>query len=45
MQCSWYDEINQKGFEGDTVLYGFAGFIRNLLVCKDQSQRSPIRIY
>jgi DNA polymerase-3 subunit gamma/tau len=30
-----YDEINQKGFEGDMVLYGFASFIRNLLVCKD----------
>lgn len=30
-----YDEINQKGFEGDMVLYGFAAFIRNLLVCKD----------
>jgi len=30
-----YDEINQKGFEGDTVLYGLAAFIRNILVCKD----------
>lgn len=30
-----YDEINQKGFEGDMVLNGFASFIRNLLVCKD----------
>ena len=30
-----YEEINQKGFEGDMVLYGLAGFIRNLLVCKD----------
>ena len=30
-----YDEINQKGFEGDTVLEGFAEFMRNLLVCKD----------
>jgi DNA polymerase-3 subunit gamma/tau len=30
-----YDEINQKGFEGDTVLYGMAAFIRNILVCKD----------
>src|SRR4051812_14785347 len=30
-----YDEINQKGFEGDMVLNGFAEFIRNLLVCKD----------
>jgi DNA polymerase-3 subunit gamma/tau len=32
-----YDEINQKGFEGDMVLYGLASFIRNLLVCKDAS--------
>ena len=30
-----YDEINQKGFEGDMVLFGLASFIRNLLVCKD----------
>lgn len=27
-----YDEINKKGFEGDLVLNGIAGFIRNLLV-------------
>src|SRR5436190_17948196 len=26
-----YDEINQKGFEGDMVLNGFAEFTRNLL--------------
>ncbi len=30
-----FDEINQKGFEGDTLLDGFAEFIRNLMVCKD----------
>ncbi|HUZ57340.1 MAG TPA: DNA polymerase III subunit gamma/tau [Hanamia sp.] len=30
-----YDEINQKGFEGDLVLNGFAEFLRNLLVSKD----------
>ncbi len=30
-----YDNINNKGFEGDMVLNGFASFIRNLLVCKD----------
>ena len=30
-----FDEINQKGFEGDTLLEGFAEFIRNLLVSKD----------
>ena len=31
-----YDDINNKGFEGDMVLEGFAEFLRNLLVCKDE---------
>lgn len=31
-----YDDINRKGFEGDLVLEGFAEFLRNLLVCKDE---------
>ena len=31
-----YDEINRKGFEGDLVLNGFAEFLRNILVCKDE---------
>lgn len=31
-----YDEINNKGFEGDLVINGFAEFIRNLLVSKDK---------
>jgi DNA polymerase-3 subunit gamma/tau len=31
-----YDDINRKGFEGDMVVNGFAEFIRNLLVCKDE---------
>lgn len=31
-----YDDINRKGFEGDMVLNGFAEFLRNLLVCKDE---------
>jgi DNA polymerase-3 subunit gamma/tau len=31
-----FDDINRKGFEGDLVLNGFAEFIRNLLVCKDE---------
>ncbi len=31
-----YDEINRRGFEGDLVINGFASFIRNLLVCKDE---------
>jgi len=30
-----FDEINRKGFEGDTVIEGFSEFIRNLLVSKD----------
>lgn len=30
-----FDEINQKGFEGDTIIEGFTEFIRNLLVSKD----------
>jgi DNA polymerase-3 subunit gamma/tau len=30
-----YDEINRKGFEGDTVLDGFSEFLRNLLVSRD----------
>ena len=31
-----YDDINRKGFEGETVLNGFAEFFRNLMVCKDE---------
>ena len=31
-----FDEINAKGFEGDILLNGFAEFIRNLLICKDE---------
>jgi DNA polymerase III subunit gamma/tau len=30
-----YDAIHARGFEGDTVLNGFAGMLRNLLVSKD----------
>lgn len=30
-----YDEINQKGFDGDLFLGGLAEFTRNLLVCQD----------
>lgn len=33
---SLYDDIDKKGFEGDLVLNGFAEFLRNLLVCKDE---------
>ncbi|MCW3075299.1 MAG: polymerase subunit gamma/tau [Flaviaesturariibacter sp.] len=31
-----YDDINKKGFEGDAVLNGFAEFLRNVLICKDE---------
>ena len=30
-----FDEINAKGFEGDTFLEGYAEFIRNVLVSRD----------
>ena len=31
-----YDKINEKGFDGDTLLEGLSEFIRNLLVSKDK---------
>lgn len=31
-----FDEINQKGFEGDLLLNGFAEFLRNLLISRDE---------
>jgi len=31
-----FDEINQKGFEGDMILEGFAECIRNVIVSKDE---------
>jgi DNA polymerase III subunit gamma/tau len=31
-----YDDIDKKGFEGDMVLNGFAEFMRNVLICKDE---------
>lgn len=39
-----YDDINRKGFEGDLVLEGFAEFIRNLLVCKDERAASLLEV-
>jgi DNA polymerase-3 subunit gamma/tau len=39
-----YDGINQKGFEGDLVLNGFAEFIRNLLVCKDAKAANLLEV-
>lgn len=39
-----YDDINRKGFEGDLVINGFAEFIRNLLVCKDEKAASLLEV-
>ncbi len=39
-----YDGINRKGFEGDLVINGFAEFIRNLLVCKDEKASSLLEV-
>jgi DNA polymerase-3 subunit gamma/tau len=39
-----YDIINQKGFDGDTVLEGFAEFIRNIMVCKDEKAISLLDV-
>jgi DNA polymerase III subunit gamma/tau len=39
-----FDEINRKGFEGDLLLNGFAEFIRNLLICKDEKAASLLEV-
>lgn len=39
-----FDDINNKGFEGDQVLNGFAEFMRNLLVCKDKKVLSLLEV-
>jgi len=39
-----YDEINNKGFEGDMVLNGFAEFIRNILVSKNAKAASLLEV-
>ena len=39
-----YDDINRKGFEGDQVINGFAEFIRNLLVCKDEKSAGLLEV-
>ncbi len=39
-----FDEINRKGFEGDLLLEGFAEFIRNLLICKDEKAASLLEV-
>lgn len=39
-----YDDIDRKGFEGDMVLNGYAEFIRNLLVCKDEKVANLLQV-
>ncbi len=39
-----YDEINNKGFEGDQLLNGFAEFIRNILVASDEKTLALLQI-
>lgn len=39
-----YDDIDRKGFEGDSVMIGFAEFIRNLLVCKDERVANLLQV-
>jgi len=39
-----YDDINRKGFEGDLVINGFAEFIRNLLIAKDEKVISLLEV-
>lgn len=39
-----YDDIDRKGFEGDMVLNGFAEFLRNLLVCKDEKVANLLQV-
>jgi len=39
-----FEDINRKGFEGDLVLNGFAEFIRNLLLSKDEKVASLVEV-
>jgi DNA polymerase III subunit gamma/tau len=39
-----YDDINRKGFEGETLLNGLAEFFRNLLVCKDERSQTLLEV-
>lgn len=39
-----YDDINNKGFEGDAVLNGFAETLRNVLICKDERVASLLEV-
>lgn len=39
-----FDEINQKGFEGDTLLDGLSEFVRNILVSKDAKSAELLEV-
>ncbi|MEP7278288.1 MAG: DNA polymerase III subunit gamma/tau [Bacteroidota bacterium] len=39
-----FDDINSKGFEGDLVIEGFAEFLRNLLVSKDEKVAALLEV-
>ena len=39
-----FDEINRKGFEGNTLLEGFAEFLRNLMVSKDPKAAALLEV-
>lgn len=39
-----YDDINNKGFEGDAVLNGFAETLRNVLMCTDERVISLLEV-
>jgi DNA polymerase-3 subunit gamma/tau len=39
-----YDSINSKGFEGDTVINGFAEFMRNVLLSRDAGAAALIEV-
>lgn len=39
-----FEEINQKGFEGDVFLEGLSEFIRNILVSKDQKSVALLEV-
>jgi DNA polymerase-3 subunit gamma/tau len=39
-----YDEINRKGFEGNVLLEGFAAFLRNLMVSRDQRAAALLEV-
>ncbi len=39
-----YNEIHHRGFEGEMLLDGFAEFVRNLLVCKDEKSAALLLV-